>query len=190
MVEQVEERLACAFTGHRPSRLGAVAQGGQKQRLLERIGQEVNRLYYEEGIRHYYTGMALGADLWFAQKVLELRRAKRDVKLHCVLPCYDQELSWEEEDREVYRSILAQADEAFYLNGAYFRGCMQERNRYLVERAATLLAVYDGEQGGGTAYTVRHARRLRRRIVVIDPREEAAQQQLSAKGAPSPGSAR
>ena len=46
---------------------------------------------------------------------------------------------------------------------------MLDRNRFLVEHASTLLAVYNGEQRGGTAATMRYAQKMGREIVVIDP---------------------
>ncbi len=46
---------------------------------------------------------------------------------------------------------------------------MLDRNRFLVERASTLLAVYNGERRGGTAATVRYAQKMGREIIVIDP---------------------
>ena len=46
---------------------------------------------------------------------------------------------------------------------------MLERNRFLIEHASILLAVYNGERRGGTAATMRYAQKLGREIIVIDP---------------------
>lgn len=46
---------------------------------------------------------------------------------------------------------------------------MLDRNHRLVEAAGVLLAVYNGEQRGGTAATVRYAQKLERQIVILDP---------------------
>ena len=46
---------------------------------------------------------------------------------------------------------------------------MLERNRFLVDHAAALLAVYNGERRGGTAATVRYAQKMGRKIIVIAP---------------------
>lgn len=46
---------------------------------------------------------------------------------------------------------------------------MLERNRFLVDHAAALLSVYNGEQRGGTAATVRYAQKMGREIIMIDP---------------------
>ncbi len=52
---------------------------------------------------------------------------------------------------------------------------MLKRNRYLVDHAACLLAIYNGEWRGGTAMTVRYANKLGREIIILNPRagEEA-----------------
>ena len=51
----------------------------------------------------------------------------------------------------------------------YSKGCMLKRNRYLVDHAACLLAVYNEEWRGGTAMTVRYARKVGREVIIIDP---------------------
>lgn len=56
-----------------------------------------------------------------------------------------------------------------YVSREYREGCMLKRNRYLVDHAACLLAVYNGERRGGTAMTVRYAEKLNRDIHIIDP---------------------
>lgn len=51
----------------------------------------------------------------------------------------------------------------------YSRDCMLERNRWLVDQASILLAVYNGTYRSGTAMTVRYARKLGRDIIIINP---------------------
>ena len=46
---------------------------------------------------------------------------------------------------------------------------MLERDRFLVSYASVVLAVYNGEKRGGTAATLRYARKLGRELIVIDP---------------------
>lgn len=40
---------------------------------------------------------------------------------------------------------------------------------YLVDHAACLLAVYNGEWRGGTAMTVRYAQKLGRDVIIVNP---------------------
>ena len=186
-LKKVDESRACSVTGHRPARLGIRRSSDPAAKALaEGLRQHILALYYEHGIIHFFAGMAQGVDIWYAQQVLRLRRYKPEVTLHCVLPCYGQEAGWPLRERSLYHKILEQADEAFYLNGSYFPGCMQERNRYLVDRAQTLLAVYDGAPGGGTEYTLRYARDRKRRIVLVRPQELLAAEGEKACGQGGP----
>ena len=43
------------------------------------------------------------------------------------------------------------------------------RNDYLVDNSALLVAWYDGSPRGGTAYTVKRARRMRMPIINLKP---------------------
>ena len=65
--------------------------------------------------------------------------------------------------------ILDQADSVENVSQEYYEGCMLDRNHRLVEAAGVLLAVYNGERRGGTAATVRYARKLGRKIILLDP---------------------
>ncbi len=91
------------------------------------------------------------------------------MKLYLVLPCEGQADRWSASARELYLSILDQADDVIYVSREYSKNCMFRRNRYLVNHANYLLAVYNGEQRGGTAMTVRYARKLEREVIIIDP---------------------
>lgn len=50
---------------------------------------------------------------------------------------------------------------------------MMERNRVLIDFSSVVLAVYNGESRGGTAATVRYARKQGRAIIFIDPLTQA-----------------
>lgn len=113
--------------------------------------------------------MALGTDTWAALLVLALQKENPALKLHCILPCREQAEQWTQSEREVYQSILGQADSVVYVNRHYTKTCMLERNHFLVDHCNLLLAIYNGEYRGGTAATVRYAQKARRESIVIDP---------------------
>ena len=75
---------------------------------------------------------------------------------------------------------MDKADSIVYVSGIYHKNCMLDRNRFLVDHAATLLAVYNGERRGGTAATVRYAQKMGREIIMIDPLTQALAQQQNA----------
>lgn len=104
-----------------------------------------------------------------ARIVLEFRKENPSLKLHCILPCVEQDLKWNASAREQYQNTLQQADSIVYVSRSYHKDCMLERNRFMVDHAATLLAVYNGEVRGGTAATIRYAKKSGRDIIIVDP---------------------
>ncbi len=71
--------------------------------------------------------------------------------------------------QEQYHCLLKQADDVVYVSKEYNLKCMLERNRYLVDHASILVAVYDGSRRSGTGATVRYAQQLGREIYIINP---------------------
>lgn len=160
----------CAFTGHRPKSFpwGYDETARNCVLLKETLAAQISALA-ERGVTDFLSGMALGADLWCAQIVLDLRKKNPALNLHCVLPCQGQERKWTASAQEDYHSILAQADRVIYVGQKYTQDCMLERNRYLVEHSSVLLAVYNGSYRSGTGMTVRYAQKLGREIIIVDP---------------------
>lgn len=107
----------------------------------------------------FWSGMAVGFDLAAAEVVLELRGAGCDVRLCCVVPYIGQDQFFSAEDRERYEAVLGSADRVVTLAEGYSREVFYRRNDYLVEQADSIIAYFDGVKSGGTAYTVRRARR-------------------------------
>ena len=160
----------CAFTGHRPKKFpwGYIEADIRCLALKKALVSEIAMLV-EAGYTDFFSGMAEGADTWAALAVLALKKEHPTLKLHCVLPCEGQADGWSASARALYHSILTQADEVVYVNREYSKSCMLERNRYLVDHAACLLAVYNSERRGGTAMTVRYAKKLGRKVIVLPP---------------------
>ncbi|MDE7243088.1 MAG: DUF1273 domain-containing protein [Oscillospiraceae bacterium] len=164
------ELKACAFTGHRPKKFSwgyneaDIRCIALKKMLAEQIAKLV-----DSGYTDFFSGMAEGSDTWAALAVLTLKEENPTLKLHCILPCEGQAKQWSASAQELYFSILEQADDVVYVSREYSKGCMLKRNRYLVDHVACLLAVYNGEWRGGTAMTVRYARKMDRDIILLDP---------------------
>ena len=164
------EFKSCAFTGHRPRKFpwGYDEADARCVVLKKALAGEIAKLV-DAGYTDFFSGMAEGTDAWAATAVLALKKENPALKLHCVLPCAEQADGWSTSVQELYYSVLEQADKVVYVRREYRKGCMLERNRYLVDHAACLLAVYNGEWRGGTAMTVRYARKLGREIIVLNP---------------------
>ena len=161
---------ACAFTGHRPKSFpwGYDETAPACVALKEVLAEQITALA-DSGVTGFISGMALGVDLWAAQIVLDLRKKNPVLKLHCALPCEGQEKKWPADKQTQYRSILKQADDVHWESRSYTPNCMLNRNRYMVDHASVLLAVYNGEYRSGTGMTVREAQSKHRKIILIHP---------------------
>lgn len=167
----MQEKISCAFTGHRPQSFPWKYNETVQDCLLlkEILLKQIEKLI-ERGVMEFYTGLAQGVDTWAAQIVLQLRERNPGLRLHCVLPCRDQAENWEAVAKELHQHIQDQADTVVTLSEKYYDGCMLVRNRYLVDPASVLLAVYNGSWRGGTAMTVRYAKKLGKEIIGINPK--------------------
>ena len=160
----------CAFTGHRPNSFPwKYDETARDCVLLKKVLAGQIDALVGEGVTEWLSGMALGTDLWGAEIVLSLKKKNPALRLHCILPCEGQEVKWPKAEQERYRSILRQAEEVVYVSRAYHSDCMLERNRYMVDRASILLAVYNGTRRSGTGMTVNYADAKHRMITIINP---------------------
>ena len=165
----MQKKDTCCFTGHRPDKLpwgtdeGDPRCGRLKAGIL-RAAEEV----YRQGTRHFISGMARGADLYFAEAVLALRGRRGDVLLECARPCETQADSWPKAERVRYQSILDRCDYETLVQHNYDRFCMLRRNRYMVDRSVRLIAVYNGVPKGGTFQTLQYAMKKGLSIHILD----------------------
>ena len=150
--------LTACFTGHRhlpPDKRDSVAAS---------LGRAIDEAY-KNGYRRFMCGGALGFDTIAALQVLDSRKEHPDIRLILAIPCLDQAKRWSDLDRGIYDMISAQANEKIVLSPEYYQGCMQTRNRYMVDHSS-LCICYLYSLHGGTAYTVRYA--VSRDIPVIN----------------------
>ena len=171
----MERTQTCCFTGHRPDKLPWGTREWDPRCLLlkQRLEASLERAY-SAGFRHFICGMARGCDLYFAEAALALRDRHPGVTVEGARPCESQADSWPEGERRRYQSILDRCDYETLVQHHYDRFCMMRRNRYMVDRSARVIAVYDGIPKGGTAQTLAYALRrgLETDILEIEGKEE------------------
>ena len=165
------KRKICAFTGHRPKKFPWRYDETDSRcvKLKEALSEQIATLVDRDGVTDILVGGAEGADTWTAQTVLRLCEKNPVLRLHCILPCRGQADKWSVSAREQYQEILDKADSVVYMYREYRNGCMLERNRFMVDHADMLLAVYNGERRGGTAATIRYAQKLEKCVIILDP---------------------
>lgn len=150
----------CCFTGHRDISPDALLD------IEKRLVNELRALI-SQGVIYFGAGGARGFDALAAQAVLGLRETEfPQIRLILVLPCEGQTRGWSTHDISLSENIRARANKTVCLAPHYYAGCMQRRNRYLVEHSGVCLC-YLTREGGGTAGTVRYARGRGLRVINI-----------------------
>ncbi len=164
--------ISCCFTGHRPDHLPWGREEGHPDceafylRLTQATEEKIGL-----GCRIFYSGMAQGVDMMAAQIVLGLRAAHPEwgLELIAVCPHEHQAARWSQEDRKLYHLLLDLADQVVVLEKDYTPYCYHQRNRYMVDHCAHMIAGFDGISKGGTSSTVQYARRKGREILEVSP---------------------
>ena len=103
--------------------------------------------------------------------ILEMKQEWPEITLEAAVPCPTQTDGWSAPEQARWRRLLERCDYETMVQDHYSPGCMMRRNRYMVDHAAMLIAVYDG-QGGGTRRTVEYALRRGVPVVCVPPVEE------------------
>ena len=142
----------CFFTGHRDIPRDRYPE---VQRKLEAA---IERLI-GEGVRYFGSGGAIGFDTIAALTVIKLKRRHPHIRLLLILPCKNQDFSWQGEDKSLLEKIKDRADKVVYTAERYHSGCMNKRNRIMAENSGWAICFLD-RATGGTAYTINYAKSM------------------------------
>ena len=131
----------CAFTGHRPQSLPFGFNEADERciALKQKLRDEIIRQIEENGIT-----------------------------LECAIPCETQAEKWSEALRDRYFDIASKCDKETLLQQRYTPDCMHKRNRYMVDQADYIIAVWNGKPSG-TGKTVQYAQQQGKPVRVINP---------------------
>ncbi len=147
----------CCFTGHRE-----IAER-DAQNLYAQIINAAETLI-AEGFSEFRCGGAMGFDRMAADAVLALRKKYPNIKLHIYVPCLDQNKYFSPEENQHYLAQIHAADKILCISKTYYKGCMLQRNRAMVDGAQACIA-FVRRQNGGSAYTVRYAEEKNCRVI-------------------------
>lgn len=162
--------LSCAFTGPRPQSAPHIFSDFTKLLIIKsNIAANIINLA-DKGVKRFYTGMALGGDMLFAEAVIKLKPMYSDIKLYAAIPFSGQSDKYSCAQKERYQILLDKCDKVEVLSENYFSGCYLDRNRYMVDKCQYLVALCGKDNipfKGGTGYTVKYAQKTGREIIFL-----------------------
>lgn len=161
--------LTACFTGHRPDKLGGYDDNNDTARKVKAALASRIKTLVEQGCIEFISGGALGVDTWAAEIVLEFKKAQPQIKLTVAKPFPSQDRMWPQVSKDRFKVFCDAADQVVDVcPDPYDPAKMMERNRWMVDRADYVIAVWDGSTGG-TGNCVKYARKKDKQIILIDP---------------------
>lgn len=175
--------MKICFTGHRPEKLGGYNWSTSKNmqimlRLLRVIEEQIQEHKNEEIT--FICGGALGIDQMAFHLCNKLKLQYPNIKTELAIPFLKQASKWiSDTDVKRYFEHKEFADNVVYVDslegykldkvkiGEYHPAKMQIRNKFMVDKADLIIAVWDGSKGG-TCNCVKYAEKLGKKIIVID----------------------
>lgn len=146
-----------AVTGHRPQSIPNYSF----TRLLQLATAAL--MFHE--VPKIITGMALGWDIAIAQAAANL-----SIPYIAAVPFAHQDCKWQDTDRALWEKLIFLADKIVYVDtvngyttknceiGAYHVSKMHKRNKYMIDHCTNVIALYNGQESGGTYKCVEYAK--------------------------------
>lgn len=165
----------CAITGHRPTRFKWKYNENNTgcKRLKKRLREQFI-LLYEQGVRNFYVGGALGTDLWAGDILLDLKDQPEysEINFYIALPFEGHNRDWNPKSKSKLAAQLSRCAGSVIVGTPNNPAVSyKRRNYYMVDHADVLLAVYDNDRSirSGTGMTVNYARKKDLPIILIHP---------------------
>lgn len=161
----------CAISGHRPTRFKFKYNENNNgcKRLKKRLKEQFTVLY-DQGVRIFYIGGALGVDLWSGEILLRMKEQPEyaDLQIVIAIPFEGHDKDWDERSKSRL-DFLKHYSNVVVISENSGAESYKKRNQYLVDHADYLLAVYDNQRKirSGTGQTVHIAERKGLPIILI-----------------------
>lgn len=165
---------SCAIISHRPTRFKfkyKETMSGCK-RLKKRLRDQCTALY-GQGVRRFYVGGCLGVDQWAGELLLQLKNQPEfsDIELVVVEPFPGHDQGWDEHSKRRQRFLVDHSTDHLTIGKDDQPESFVARNRYMLNHADVLLAVYDNDRTirSGVGVVVSSAEKRGVPVILIHP---------------------
>ena len=113
--------------------------------LISQLNENITEVY-KSGVRDFYSVCEEGFDLWAAKDVIGLIKSDNSVRLHCILPFEEQAAKWHPSLRELYYTVLEQAESAEFVSLRYREDCMKKARYRTLDQSGYVISVCGSEE--------------------------------------------
>ncbi|MFS1519028.1 DUF1273 domain-containing protein [Bacillus sp. SCS-151] len=150
-------------SGYKPYEIGIFSNDHPAVNFIKKALKSRLVSLLDNGLEWVLISGQLGVELWAAETVYALQEDYPHLKLAILTPFLEQDVNWNEANKEYYELILSQADfvesisNRSYENPSQFR----QKNLFLVNKSDALLAVFDEDKQGSPTYLLNVAKNRR-----------------------------
>ncbi len=130
------------------------------------LDQELYRLIEQSNITDLLVGDSIGFDTEAALSVLRCKNQYPHIQLHLIIPYPGYESGRSAYDLHRKREIHDWADEILYTSTRYQRGCLQKRDRYLVDNSSGCICYQKSRRDSSSRFMLQYA--IKRGLPVIN----------------------
>ena len=126
--------------------------------------------YLNAGYDHFIFGMARGVDIDFGKEIVRYKTTFdkfKNVKIEAAIPYRGQEARYDNLSRKKFKYRIENSGKITYIADEYSRESYLKRDRYMVDNADFVLAIWNGVREGGTYYTIRYAEEKQKQLRII-----------------------
>lgn len=146
-------KKSCCFTGHRN------LPTSKTQEIADRTANEIRKLIVNHGVRFFRVGGAIGYDTLAAKVLFHLKETEfPHIRVILVYPFDGFSSRWAPTQRAEFERLWLKYDKRICIGTGASREVYLARDRHLADSSAYCIA-YCTRNYGGTAYTVRYAKR-------------------------------
>lgn len=147
-------------TGHRPQHMTQ----GETEFAKSELFRLAQKLKNENETDLAISGMALGADTWWAESALEV-----SLPFAAYIPFEAQPDRWRAADQAQWRYLRGKAASEKVIAASYSVGALHARNDAMIKDSDLAIAVWKpSKTSGGTASAVGKIQKLGMDIVIVD----------------------
>jgi uncharacterized phage-like protein YoqJ len=148
-----------AITGYKSFELGIFQKDHKGITYIKKAIRKQLIPIIEEGLEWVLISGQLGTELWAAEEVFKLQLDYPELRLAILTPHLDQEVKWNDTNKELYEMVLAQADFVDSITKRPYEnpGQLKVKNQYIVQKSDALLAFYDDEKKGSPFFMIQEA---------------------------------
>lgn len=149
------------MTGHRPQDFTPTEKSFAQDSLWRLSGF----LRERHGMEEIISGMALGADTWWAQAAVA-----RGIPFAAYIPFEDQLIKWRAGDQLIWRQLREQAAREVVVGGQHYSvGALHGRNDAMIRDSDLAIAVWHPSKTvGGTASCVKKLNAKEKPYLLVD----------------------